>query len=301
MIRSTALLFVATLSAAAQYFPLQVGNQWIYRLSAGPLKESRTAEITAAETINGQDYFVYRGIFGETARIRLTSDNRLVARATDGAEVLWADFNAAERDSFPTSFDNCTGQATVESRSAKSSLFDLAWENGFQVAYAPAQCADAGVAADLYFPGLGLASRTYQSFSGPRVYELAYARIGKVTYSAEGEIAFRLSLNKSVFTTPALMQLRMTLANTTGEPLELNYRSGQSFDVQIRDDAGKTLYTWSANKLFTAALRQESVTGERNWVLSEEIPLPLGSYVLEAYLTTTDRPVYRAQLPFEVR
>lgn len=286
--------------AQAQYFPLQVGNQWIYRVDEGPVKDLRVAEILRTETINEREYFVYKGILGDTARLRLTAENKLVHLNADGTEALWADFEAAEGTSFSTSFDTCTGRARVETREATTELLDRTWGNGIRFSYGATNCADAGVSDDLYLPGLGLAQRTYTTFTGPRRYKLTYARIGNASVVTSGEYSFRINLSQKTYATRAIINLRMTLENWTREPLLLQYTSGQRFDFAIRDAAGETVYFWSANKLFTAEAREETVTGEKNWTVTEEMDLKAGEYVVEAWLTTGRKPVFKAQVPITV-
>lgn len=284
----------------AQYFPLQIGNQWIYRVDEGPVKDLRVAEVIRSERVDDKEYFVYRGIQGDTARLRITAENKLVALQPDGNEALWADFNAAEGTHYPTAFDECTGRGTVETRDGMAELLDRIWIGGIQVRYGATTCADAGVVRDLYLPGLGLAERTYQSFTGPRRYRLTYARIGNASVVTGGEYGFRVSLDQRTYPSRARIHLRMTLENWTKEPLVLQFNSGQSFDFAIRDARGETVYTWSANKLFTQELREEKVTGEKNWTVTEELALRPGEYTLEGWLTTGRRPVYRAQVPITV-
>ena len=286
--------------AQAQFFPLEVGNQWVYRVDAGPFKEVRVAEVLRIESAGDREYFVYRGINGDTARLRLTSDNKLVQWNADGTESLWSDFNAAEGATYATALDRCTARGRVESRNGKTDLLDRTWDGGFQVAYSPANCADAGLIDDLYLPGIGLAQRTYQSFTGPRVYKLTYARLGSASVVTSGEFNFRINLAQRNYASRAIINLRLTLENWTKEPIKLNFTSGQSFDFVIRDAAGEGVYFWSANKLFTAEVREISVTGEKNWTASEELELKPGEYTLEAWLTTAGKPVYKSQLPITV-
>ena len=62
-------LLLTAMSAAvcafgqADYFPLQVGNQWIYRNPYGV----QTVEITRSQVIDGREYFFLRGAFGGDA------------------------------------------------------------------------------------------------------------------------------------------------------------------------------------------------------------------------------------------
>ena len=295
------LYLLAAGLAHAQFFPLEVGNQWVYRVDAGPVKEVRVAEVLRTETVDDKEYFVYKGINGDTARLRITPDNKLVQWNADGTESLWSDFNAAEGASYSTALDRCTGRGRVESRNGKTELLGQTWDGGFQVVYSPANCADAGVTNDLYFPGIGLAQRTYQSFTGPRVFKLAYARLGTASIVTSGDFNFRINLAQRTYAGRALINLRLTLENWTKDPIKVNFTSGQSFDFVIRDAAGEGVYFWSANKLFTAEVRELNITGEKNWTATEELDLKPGDYTLEAWLTTAGpRPVYKAQLPITV-
>jgi hypothetical protein len=293
-------LLLAAGVAQAQFFPLQVGNQWIYRVDEGPVKETRVAEVLRVETVDDKEYFVYQGITGGPTRLRVTGDNTLVQWNKDGTESLWVDFNAAEGASFSTAADACTGRGRVASRDAKLELLGGIWDRGIQVTYSTAACADAGITEDIYLPGLGLAQRTYQSFTGPRRYKLTYVRFGNASIVTGGETAFRISLGQRNYASRATINLRLSLENWTKEPLPLTFPSGQSFDFAIRNPAGETVYTWSANKLFTAEFRELSIAGEKNWTVTEELSLKPGEYVLEAWLTTGSKPVYKAQLPIAV-
>lgn len=286
--------------AYAQYFPLQVGNQWIYRVNDGPVRELRVAEVLRAETVDEKEYFVYKGIQGELSHLRVTSENKLVQRNADGTESLWADFAATPGTSFPTAFDSCTGRGRVESNTESVELLDRTWSGGIRFAYAAASCADAGVTGDLYLPNLGLAERTYQSFTGPRRYQLTYARIGSASVITGGEYSFRIALDQRNYASRAILNIRLTLENWTKEPLKLVFPSGQLYDFSLRNEAGDVVHTWSSTRLFPAVYSEVNVTGEKNWTLTEELDLKPGEYVVEAWLTTAGKPVYKAQVPISV-
>jgi hypothetical protein len=291
---------LATSLAYAQYFPLQTGNQWIYRVDEGPVKELRIAEVLRAETVDDREYFVYRAIDGRTTRVRLNEQNQLVQWNADGSESIWADFDAGEGASFPAAFDDCTGRGHIRTRTEAVEMLGRTWEGGMRVQYDAASCADAGVTEDLYLPALGLAERTYQSFTGPRRYKLVYARIGNASVVTSGQYSFRVNLDQRTYAARQILNVRMTLENWTKEPLQLQFNSGQSFDFAIRNEAGDTVYVWSADKLFLAVVREEEIRGEKNWTATQELELRPGEYVLEAWLTTGRTPAYKAQIPFTV-
>jgi Intracellular proteinase inhibitor len=281
------LLFLAPLLAYAQFFPLQPGNQWIYRVDDGPVRDVRVAEISGVEKFDDVEYFLYRDMFGEQTPIRLNKENQLVQRNADGSESLWADFGAAEGATFPTAFDRCTGRGRIETRDAFADILNRVWIGGIRVAYAATTCADAGVTSDLYLPGLGLAERTYNTFTGPRRYKLTYARIGNASVIASGEYGFRLSLDQRQYPSRARIGVRMTLENWATDPIKLTFNSGQNFDYSIRDENG-------------AVITEMSVSGEKNWTAADEVELRPGNYTLETWLTSARPPQFRAQVPFTV-
>jgi hypothetical protein len=257
------------------------------------------AEVLDSRVVDGKEYFLYRGLLGQEALLRVSSDNKLLQLQSNGQETLWADFDAAQGSSYNTTVDDCTGRARVASRKESAEVQDRVWENGIRINYEPANCADAGLLADLFLPGLGLAERTYQSFTGPRKYRLTYARIAGISI-AGAEYGFSMHLDRLTYTTPVGLNLRLTLKNTTKEPLTLAFPSSQSYDFSIRKPDGETVYTWSANKIFAAVYREERITGEKNWAVRESIELRPGSYMLEAWLVTEGHRAYGAQVPFTV-
>jgi len=74
--------------------------------------------------------------------------------------------------------------------------------------------------------------------------------------------------------------LAFTVLNPGTAPVELHFTSGQQYDFRIRTAGGAPVWTWSANKSFTAALSSrtlgpnESVTYVEQWT-----PAQPGSYL----------------------
>ena len=173
---------------------------------------------------------------------------------------------------------------------------------------------------DRYFlPYVGLVRRTMTTIAGPVSYDLIYARMGGVTYVAEREVSFQLSLDRAVYYADFMppvdprrsvpqMTARLTLRNTHPEPLPLTFPSGQSYDLVLKTEDGKEVYRWSEGKAFTQALRRETLAlGERNYVIVVPLAdkagktLPEGRYLAEAWLTTMGPRLYSATLGFELR
>lgn len=89
----------------------------------------------------------------------------------------------------------------------------------------------------------------------------------------------------------------LQVTNTTDAPIELVYPSGQSFDFQVEDGSGEIVWTWSANRMFIQAIREETIaagetlTHSASWQPEEYGELPPGEYTVLGTLTVMDRTV----------
>jgi Intracellular proteinase inhibitor len=302
----TLLLGFVTLSAFAyspDYFPLQVGNQWVYRGTLGGNASLLTVSVTATEEHNGQQYAVVTGWNESPMLVRQDDAGTLFALGANGAERVLAMFPTAEGAGYAVGIDSCTTQARVESRNATVNVPAGSYPGALLVRYS-GSCADAGRTSETFLPWIGLVRREFTTFAGPQVYELVYSRTGGVTILNAPETAVSLSITRNAtvplrgFQPP--IEARLTL-RATGAPLELNFPSSQRVDFAIRNEQGETVYFWSATRLFAAVIGKETVgPGERNW--AEVIPANLapGKYTLEGWLTTTPAKRYMATVGFEI-
>ncbi len=103
------------------------------------------------------------------------------------------------------------------------------------------------------------------------------------------------------FAAAARLQVNISIGHRGPEPLELEFPSGQIYDIVVYNDRGERIYVWSADKLFPAVFVRERVRERR--IYTEDLPLPLaaGRYVVEAFLTTNAGPIYRATMPVEIK
>ena len=290
---------------AQDYFPLQIGNQWIYQVGFFGRTQTVTVDIPRAEIVNGQVYSVVRGFPEGEAWLR-SNDSGVLYRYNPnahGAEEVWAMFNTPEGGSYRTAITPCNQTAKVESRSAKASLPASDFVDLLAIKYPVGMCADAGLDSELYAPYIGLVQRTSITFGGPSVMKLMYARLGGVTVLAQPETSFSLSLDNSVYESPApVLTARVTIRNTTPRPLQLRFSSSQRYNLVIRNLQGEEVFNLAATQLFAQVLGEENIAqSERNWVAIVPLTLRAGLYTVEAYLTTTDaKPRYTATASFEV-
>jgi hypothetical protein len=102
----------------------------------------------------------------------------------------------------------------------------------------------------------------------------------------------------SVEPTADSVRFLLQVTNATQGPLTLEFRSGQSFDFSV-SDGGRTLWSWSADMMFTQALRSETLApGETRSFDAAWRPAPeLRGHALTATgrLTSSNHPVERTQ------
>ena len=102
----------------------------------------------------------------------------------------------------------------------------------------------------------------------------------------------------SVEPTADSVRLLLQVTNATQGPLTLEFRSGQSFDFAV-SEGGHTLWTWSADMMFTQALRSETLAaGEtRSFDATWRPAAELRGHALTATgrLTSSNHPVERTQ------
>ncbi|MBL8173748.1 MAG: hypothetical protein JNK48_03710 [Bryobacterales bacterium] len=300
-----AMALTATLSGQ-DYFPLEVGNQWIYRIG-GALSGVQTpgtlvVEIMGSRTVDGREYFQLAGMPGGMRLVRKNEAGTLVFFSEqDRGEHNWVAFGANTGEAFLSEIDDCNPAAVIQSRNAdlRSPLGDFR-EAALRVGYSPGRCADAGLISETYLPYVGLAQRRMSNIAGEVVWDLVYARLGGFTVFSEAERSFQASLNASRFGANDPIAVRMTLRNTSGTPWELTFPSGQDFDVAIRNEKGDEVYRWSSGRAFTLAIRTLRIGGERNYAVVVRPNLAAGTYVLTASLAVS-RTKIETTLPLEIR
>jgi len=64
----------------------------------------------------------------------------------------------------------------------------------------------------------------------------------------------RVDVSASMYEEDGGLKMTLTIENRTNSTVTIHHTSGQRFDFKLFDDKGETLYTWSADKMFTMAL-----------------------------------------------
>jgi hypothetical protein len=124
--------------------------------------------------------------------------------------------------------------------------------------------------------------------SGPRTYDLVYARIGSQVIEAGERGRFSVTVLPSQDSISWDVTLRVDPSSSVGIPVR--FPTGQEFDLRLRDQEGTILWVWSADKLFIQAEHvRQNIAG---WSAAVRIPHPprtpeeIHYYTVEAWLTT---------------
>src|SRR5262245_19170810 len=148
----------------ADYFPLQVGNQWVYRASGRG--QPIVMEVLKSAVFDGNTYYLTHNFLNSDTWLRTRDDGALVAydpgTKQDSALVV---FDADEGSGYSTSIDPCNSTAKVVSRSAKTGLPVGQFDNALAIDYSPPKCADAGLVTEQYLPSIGLAQRSRETIA----------------------------------------------------------------------------------------------------------------------------------------
>ncbi len=291
----------AALAQHPNYFPLEVGNQWIYAPGGRAAGAAQTVETTRAVEAGGKWYAEYRGLEG-TQMLRMDESGALYAwdpqSRTEARIGSFLDDSAV----FEPRPNPCGQTGRIASRNAKYSGPLGESTQALEIRYSPGSCRDAGLESELYLPYIGLVRRTTTTIAGPRVYDLIYARIGGVTVVSAPEVSFSLSLKNNRLGPTDTLIAQLTLRNTQPEPLKLSFSSGQMFDLAIKNEKGERVYAWSADKAFIMVFIDLEVAGEKNFIVEAPLPrLSPGRYTVEAWLTNTGTRDFTASAPMEVR
>ena len=90
------------------------------------------------------------------------------------------------------------------------------------------------------------------------------------------------------------LDVKVILANNTGEVQNFTFSSGQSYDLKLVDDNGDMVYHWSRNKMFIQAIQQLELEPGENKIWETTINLNNlgpGVYDLEGWLTSRGRRI----------
>jgi len=180
------------------YFPLHVGDRWIYELG-GPTRngvrhgrDPETAEVTVmgSHTEDGRQVFDLDGyLFPMSGRELQFFDEapgqtvELTDRGT-GLWYPWSGFPGGEvYVAIPTFGPDCFHGSTGALRALGTvSVPAGTFENAATIDYLSNPCADLGPAHEVLAPGVGLIERRVNTYAGEAIWSLVYANVDGRTW-----------------------------------------------------------------------------------------------------------------------
>src|SRR5687767_4090377 len=90
------------------------------------------------------------------------------------------------------------------------------------------------------------------------------------------------------------IQFALRVVNTSKKRVEITFPSGQTYDFVVLDSAGREMWRWSSDRMFTQALRNKLLAAGEALDFEETLnsgPLPPGKYTARATLTSANFPL----------
>jgi hypothetical protein len=295
MTKLTLFLFSSLLltgaAQGADYFPLHPGDSWTYQSA---LNERFTISVGLAPlaTVDGKVYYRLTGYASKPQWVRKGDDGVVYWLNEEySREEILIDFRPLTGAYYFTPISEpCDqgGQAQEAAVPYKGSVQEFPATR--QIRYLPGGCADFGVMEELFAENIGLVQRVNQSIIGPRPFKLVSAKVGAITYDERPGVQFRVSLPASTIVrsdpfAPVQTEVALSLRVDGLDPVLLRFPTSQRYNIAIKDEAGNTVYLWSALALFLQVIGEEAYAAKEYTVPIAPV-LPDGRYRVEAWLTT---------------
>lgn len=262
---------------AADWLPLQTGNQWVYRGSGTRQTEPLVLRVGESREFGGNTYFQLIGLREGSFWLRNEADRVVRWNEDANKDALWYDFSKSAGESYETDRPMTLGTASLERRDALVSTPVGAFPNSITIAYGVTgtrvgDFSATRIARESFGEGVGLLTWDETQFtSGNSQYQLAYARIGGITVYRGAETGIEVSLNEAM----------------THARLRADQSSELKKTLHLYDETGGEIWSASkAGKFFVAV-------GDLNAALPE---LKAGRYVI-----TGECGDARISLPFTVQ
>ena len=123
---------------------------------------------------------------------------------------------------------------------------------------------------------------------GPRSHAATPSRArDNKTLAAGSPVAGKLDV-----TTAPTVTFLLEVTNKTGKLIELNFPSGKTHDFAVLDAAGREVWRWSRDRMFTQTLRNAPLSRDASVTFSEEwTAAQPGTYTVVASALAENHPV----------
>jgi hypothetical protein len=287
------------------YFPLQVGNEWIYGDGATTISVQVLGETVESNRIKYFDVSGYLpGDQAAVRKLRRGLPGQVLEYNPGGEDFLWYRFGLFRG---AWQFETAGEVPCVTGSRVSIGSFGEVVEVPAGISAHTLRldflspCMDAGISREYFAPGVGLVQRVMNTIAGPRTFRLLSARVGPnvwppalygVEVATDRPVYFNNLMPPIIAPWPT-MHARLVVRNQTDTPVEFTYPTSQRFDFIVRDAQGKEVLRWSDGKAFAMVVGRETlVRGWRSYPADIVLRtrdgklLPSGSYTLLGYLAT---------------
>ena len=107
------------------------------------------------------------------------------------------------------------------------------------------------------------------------------------------QIEVSLATDKQSYGSDEPIALQLEITNRTGELATFEFSNGQRFDFVIQDEAGASVWRWSADKAFIQVLGEEQLAPGESLIYEErfEGSLQVGTYTVLGMLVASNEPL----------
>jgi uncharacterized protein YceK len=309
-------------AVGSPWFPLGVGNQWVYTRAGAAGASSWKAEVPDRVTAaNGRAYFALSGYFGPRRLVRAALSGAVSEYNPDGTyDNLWYLLGAPVGATWVLQLEplpvlspvaDCISgsKAILASRTERVRVPAGEFADVVRVDYR-SPCVDAGLTSEWFAPGVGLVRRAETSFAGAVVSELAQAEVGdlilpRLPYSTSLALDSPAYVNNLMppVGPDSLPTVRgaFILRNRTNVPVEFTFSGCVSVRIEVSNEAGDVVLTAHANDggcclctvLLPFRLVDDTLVVPVSFRLqtADGKPLPDGRYGVTATLNALESPL----------
>jgi hypothetical protein len=260
---------------AADWLPLETGNQWVYRGSGTRQTEPLVLRVGEAREFAGHTYYQLQGLPEGSYWLRNDGDRVVQWKEDTGTDALWYNFFVNSQGFvgiFQTALPGMPGPAYASNRKEAVVTPVGTFIGGVEITIETIKVVRNGYALgttkDVFVNGVGMLTRTETGRGG---YELVYARLGASTILKGPENGIQLSLNE----------------DKTWARLQVDAQQPSGKVLRLYDESGSEVWSWSSER------KGFSVTGDPNVELPAMKPGP--------YVLTAECGDARISLPFTVQ
>ncbi len=280
-------------SAARTWFPMSEGDEWVLASGTSKLTVKVDAASGALRHVTGLNI----GTEGLWLGFSSSSPNSLYAYNEDLNQ--WGPFVRFGYASTPWKFETRNGGCdtfsakrtqTGSSVVTPAGTFGDSRTIGFDLRPGPmVMCAAPTFKSITFIPSVG----PVQIVSGAgEVFKLVSAKVGSKRFPASpaGTVSAKVTSDKTLYrnvpnsirciTTPcpsnevtARATFNLTVTNGTSSTKAYEFSSGQQFDFQIFDSAGRLVKSWSNDRMFTLAFTYVSIPAGGSKTFTGEVDL----------------------------